>query len=213
MKQKSLRLLVLAMAAGTMQWQPAYADPVDVSYTVSGSPGAWVLDFSVTNNLGGTNSIYYLNVGLPTTSIVGSPAGWAYSSANNPWSNAAYGGSSVVYNNPWRVSGNSPVMNPGAMISSGQTLSGFEVLDTDLVAPASVLWTAFATLGTYNGPGCFSCGVNPGFEGVGLDPPWQPTTPLIATPLPAALPLFAGGLGALGLLGWRRKRKAVVLAR
>ncbi len=29
-----------------------------------------------------------------------------------------------------------------------------------------------------------------------------------ATPLPAALPLFATGLGALGLFGWRRKRKA-----
>jgi hypothetical protein len=29
-----------------------------------------------------------------------------------------------------------------------------------------------------------------------------------ATQLPAALPLFATGLGALGLLGWRRKRKA-----
>ena len=28
------------------------------------------------------------------------------------------------------------------------------------------------------------------------------------TPLPAALPLFASGLGALGLLGWRKKRKA-----
>jgi hypothetical protein len=28
-----------------------------------------------------------------------------------------------------------------------------------------------------------------------------------ATPLPATLPLFASGLGALGLLGWRRKRK------
>jgi len=27
-------------------------------------------------------------------------------------------------------------------------------------------------------------------------------------PLPAALPLFATGLGALGLLGWRRKRKS-----
>jgi lambda repressor-like predicted transcriptional regulator len=27
------------------------------------------------------------------------------------------------------------------------------------------------------------------------------------TPVPAALPLFATGLGAMGLLGWRRKRK------
>ena len=27
-----------------------------------------------------------------------------------------------------------------------------------------------------------------------------------ATPLPAAFPLFATGLGVLGLLGWRRKR-------
>jgi hypothetical protein len=27
------------------------------------------------------------------------------------------------------------------------------------------------------------------------------------TPLPAALPLFATGLGAMGLFGWRRKRK------
>jgi hypothetical protein len=31
--------------------------------------------------------------------------------------------------------------------------------------------------------------------------------PVAATPLPAALPLFATGLGAMGLLGWRRKRK------
>jgi hypothetical protein len=29
-----------------------------------------------------------------------------------------------------------------------------------------------------------------------------------ATPLPGALPLFAGGLGMMGLLGWRRKRKS-----
>jgi hypothetical protein len=35
---------------------------------------------------------------------------------------------------------------------------------------------------------------------------------LVATPLPAALPLFVTGLGALGLLGWRRKRKAQAAA-
>ena len=33
-----------------------------------------------------------------------------------------------------------------------------------------------------------------------------------AVPLPAALPLFATGLGALGLLGWRRKKKVAALA-
>jgi len=32
------------------------------------------------------------------------------------------------------------------------------------------------------------------------------------TPLPAALPLFATGLAGLGLLGWRRKRKAQAVA-
>jgi hypothetical protein len=34
----------------------------------------------------------------------------------------------------------------------------------------------------------------------------------VATPLPAALPLFATGIGGLGLLGWRRKRKAQAVA-
>jgi hypothetical protein len=33
-----------------------------------------------------------------------------------------------------------------------------------------------------------------------------------AVPLPAALPLFATGLGAMGLLGWRRKHKAAAIA-
>jgi hypothetical protein len=37
-------------------------------------------------------------------------------------------------------------------------------------------------------------------------------TPTATTPLPAALPLFATGLGGLGLFGWRRKRKAAVAA-
>ena len=39
------------------------------------------------------------------------------------------------------------------------------------------------------------------------DPPARTTTPL-----PTALPLFAGGLGALGLFGWRKKRKVQATA-
>jgi hypothetical protein len=38
---------------------------------------------------------------------------------------------------------------------------------------------------------------------------WSAATIESATPLPAALPLFATGLGAFGLLSWRRKRKNV----
>ena len=37
---------------------------------------------------------------------------------------------------------------------------------------------------------------------------WFGAGTFTVTPLPAALPLFATGLGALGLLSWRRKRKA-----
>jgi hypothetical protein len=33
-----------------------------------------------------------------------------------------------------------------------------------------------------------------------------------ATPLPPALALFSGGLGMMGMLGWRRKRKAAAIA-
>ncbi len=33
-----------------------------------------------------------------------------------------------------------------------------------------------------------------------------------ATPLPAALPLFGSGLGVMGFLGWRKKRKATATA-
>jgi hypothetical protein len=38
------------------------------------------------------------------------------------------------------------------------------------------------------------------------------TTPPSTIPLPAALPLFATGIGGFGFLGWRRKRKAQALA-
>ncbi len=37
---------------------------------------------------------------------------------------------------------------------------------------------------------------------------WSDITYSVVTPLPAALPLFATGAGLIGLLGWRRKRKA-----
>jgi probable HAF family extracellular repeat protein len=53
--------------------------------------------------------------------------------------------------------------------------------------------------------------------GIGIDPNGKShgflLTPDVAeTPLPATLPLFASGVGVLGLLGWHRKRKVAILA-
>ena len=54
-----------------------------------------------------------------------------------------------------------------------------------------------------NGYGWFNLINVPG-SGLAID-----DAKLDVTPIPATLPLFASGLGALGLLGWRRKRKKV----
>ena len=42
---------------------------------------------------------------------------------------------------------------------------------------------------------------------ISLSPTSYSLDDVSATPLPGALPLFATGLGAMGLFGWRRKRK------
>jgi hypothetical protein len=41
---------------------------------------------------------------------------------------------------------------------------------------------------------------------------FSPPGAAAATPIPAALPLFATGLGALGLFGWRRRKKPAAFA-
>lgn len=55
---------------------------------------------------------------------------------------------------------------------------------------------------------CHSAGVLVAYDDPIQIGTWEVTISA-ATPLPGALPLFASGLGALGLLGWRRKQKAL----
>ncbi|MGD0420648.1 MAG: hypothetical protein ABSA68_13895 [Xanthobacteraceae bacterium] len=90
---------------------------------------------------------------------------------------------------------------------------GMESLQ-DLLSPYLAGWTlnnAFAV--SANGDVIVGEGTNP----QGQDEAWIADIAGLdlagvvgegVTPLPATLPLFATGLGALGLFGWRRKRKA-----
>jgi hypothetical protein len=187
-KMKKLYAM-LAFCFGAMAAQ-AHADPVDVSYTVTGSAGNWNLDFSVANNLGGTNDIYFFGVDLSGRNITGSPTNW---DPNNwpTWNNSPYGGSNTTYNNVWIDFG------PNEIVPSA-TLSGFDVAVSDLNAPTSVQWFAVALNGIYTGGGNFNNSSNPGFEGT--------ATSGAAVPEPASLALL--GAGVLGVAASRRKKKA-----
>lgn len=78
-------------------------------------------------------------------------------------------------------------------------------------ANSSVVYASYIVSGPNGGTGSFANGVTI-YDGENLTRAEFNATAAIATPLPATLPLMAGGAGVLGLLGWRRKRKAVKAA-
>ena len=96
---------------------------------------------------------------------------------------------------------NSFNVSSGVLVSGGfldtfltSAASEFDVLSLQLIIGEPTV----ADFGILSVGGNF-CGICDSATGL------LTTTP---TPVPAALPLFATGLGALGLFGWRRKRKA-----
>ena len=108
--------------------------------------------------------------------------------------------SSVVITGQWATdnSGSDILVNG---VSTGQTAGGFTSY-TSFVIAAGLLQSGLNTLDfkVLNASGTSG---NP----MGLRVEFTERSASLATPLPAALPLFASGLGGLGLLSWRRKRK------
>ena len=179
MKRLAFITLLLLLGCSTA----AFAGSVTVTESVSGSAHNWLLDFSVTNNVGAGDDVYFFGVKVGGHNPVGTPS-IANPTAFDPtfhtsWDNSAHG-DPTVYDNTWidQFEGDLPF---------GNTLSGFEVLDTwDEVAPTNVPWFAY------------SLGVdgNPGFHG-GAE--------TVQTPEPGSMLLLGSGLfGLSGVL--RRKR-------
>ena len=104
-----------------------------------------------------------------------------------------------------------------SVLSSSLNVVGFSFAPLTLAANTRY-WIELSSTGSVNWSWSFDTS-GPGvakqyfFNQSGLyansDGPYQMQigTDVGTTPLPATLPLFATGLGAMGLLGWRRKRK------
>jgi hypothetical protein len=154
-------MLLLPLALALVAINKASASPVDASYTVSGTSGDWTYDFSVTNNLGGTNDIYAFAVLLPTATLTTAPANWI------PITTPTY--------KQWCYIS----CNTTGGVLPGQTLGGFDFHDTtpNFETTISFLATAFGgDLGNPSIPGVASAVPEPstwamlllGFAGIGF---------------------------------------------
>ncbi|WP_347989786.1 hypothetical protein [Methylomonas sp. AM2-LC] len=151
----------LILAIGLALANSANANLIDVSYTTSGSAGNWTYDFTVANNVGDPNNIYFFGVYIPNGTYSNAPG--PFTTEYSGWTNWGLGGSNILYSNTWTD------QSLGGIVS-GAKLSGFDVGSTTTSALASVQWFAFTYNSneiTYTAGGNFNgFTFNPGFEGV-----------------------------------------------
>ena len=180
---RSFGALALTLVAGSAL---AQRSPT-ATYTASGSAGNWDLKFTLTNNfLPGEGDFYFFGVYLDTgRNIASTPSGWD-SNRFQTWNNVGYGGSNFDYNNVWINLYSRP-----NDVHVAQSMSTWEAISNDVVAPTNLKFFAFAAGGTYTGTDYFDNYWNPGFEG---------TAQLV--PEPASLMILS-----LGLLALKRRRR------
>jgi hypothetical protein len=106
------------------------------------------------------------------------------------------------------ASGDSANLATGGLRFDLTNISGIEFPVTTADFTGSGTIKALLTIFNDRGSVLATWTANQPGQGLTLTYDYTPATS--ATPLPAALPLFATGLAGLGLLGWRRKRKARV---
>jgi hypothetical protein len=206
-------LSATVLGAALLTIPPANAATLDGT-TDSGNSG---IAFNLNITTGSADSV--LTPGFDITGVSGTVGGVAVSTYTGIWGGNGDQVSSGLYldpylnQNPAHVDGNGinvfTVQNPPG---SG----GFNAeIDNILYSGANALsYQGGIALLLANGATFYlSADGNPGGSGEGTGGYYgiegAATTDLSATPLPAALPMFVGGLGLLGLFGRRRKQKAL----
>ena len=188
-----MRRLLICMGASVALGSAAMAQRApSVTYTATGSAGAWDLNFQLTNNfMAGEGDFYFLGVLLDTgRQIIATPTGYD-SDKFHQWSNQSYGGSETMYNNIWL----NLYSRPDDVVPSASK-HGFIARSNSLVAPTSVPFFAFAAAGIYHGQSNYSNYWNPGFEG---------TAVLTTTSVPEPGAFAVLGIGLIALVRKRKK--------
>jgi hypothetical protein len=102
---------------------------ISVVETISGSAGAWTLDFTVTNTYPAAYNIFQFAVATSVADIIGTPVNFVSDGNYASW---------VGYNNIW----NSSDQASSAILAGGTSLGGFEVYSTASKAPTNLAWGA-----------------------------------------------------------------------
>lgn len=159
-----------------------------VSYTVSGTSGDYTLDFTIVNNMVGTDEEIYSFAVHDVVPIAADPYGWVYDD-HTLYDYIANGGS----NRQYYVNGGN---DHGPQFFPGMTLSGFKAHSTALTAPTSVYFAieAYAETTFYYGGDNLNTEKQPFFEGVAYQAVPEPMT------------VAALGFGVVGLVTRRRRK-------
>jgi PEP-CTERM motif len=153
------RVLSIALIATALTYGAtgAIAGTVDVSFSVSGSPGAWLVDFTFQNNLSAPAGLYF--IGIKSDGLFsGSPAPFIQAFAPT-YNTLAAGGLDITYNKLWLDS-------PGTALLPGTGMSGFKVTVTSTQTPDSFDWFAMTRGATVTDPFQFGTASVAGFQGV-----------------------------------------------
>jgi hypothetical protein len=187
MVQAFVRVIVLLIVGCGLTTS---ASAVTLSYEYSGT-GSLSFQSDTTLNIGGSCSSPCFVSALMTINGTGPafdpsiPSGWAATASATVTDNLGDMLSLAVNNGD----------TPGTI----HEIFGGVFFPSTLPSTLDISTSSLASI--LGGPGTIDYSIN-----ITL-PNWA-----FVTPLPAALPLFATGLGALGVLQWRRKRKSARLA-